>query len=331
MADEPEDDTIPQPEPPSPPQAATSPEDASAADTLSVDLNAGDEDSVVRGDFRNRVPSPHPPGSSASVAASIADSVETATPTLGGSNQTQVNVVTRGFTPPDRPNPHPFYANLAMKRHGTTDADNESMVSRSTAQRTNFSSSNVGGHRRPPSRSHVPAIMPAYSFYHPLRPPAVTSDPGQEEIVQAEKTSGEQSPAVRGETPSTNDDVSSVHGKPSTEALLPKPSGGHVKDEPRRLHTVAEIASNRTSMYSTQLLGAAAPIVHPTASPQPNAEVQKPPQTRNWEHFPGKTKYHLGGRVQFGTQYWANIGTATLVLIPTGLYFAFTYVPTFAS
>ena len=330
MADEPEDRSVPQPEPPSPPRTATPHEGAPVADTASDhSRRVEDDESVVRGDFRSRVPSPHPPGSSASVAASIADSVETATPTLGTSAQTQVNVVNRGFTPADKPNPHQFYANLPAKRHGNTDADNESMISRSTAQRTNISSSNVGGHRRPPSRSHVPAIMPAYSFYHPLRPPAVASASGQEQIAQTPKAMDDQPPVVPGETPSVNDEISSVHGKPSTEALLPKPPAPPLRTEFRPLHPVAETASNRTSMHSTQLLGANAPVVPPAPTPQPKQKPEVPKlakHTRNWEHFPGKTRYHLGGRVQFGTQYWANIGTAALILIPTSLYFAFTYV-----
>jgi len=131
------------------------------------------------------------------------------------------------------------------------------------------------------------------------------------------------------------DEISSVHGKPSTEPLLPKQVVS-VKQEalpPRVLHPVVEAASTRTSMYSTHLLGTnAAPVIPPATIPQekngashvPGQKINK--ETRNWEHFPGKTKYHLNGRVQFGTQYFANIGTATLILIPSALYFAFTYV-----
>src|SRR5579859_2471391 len=65
---------------------------------------------------------PPPPGSSASVAESVNSSVVTATPTLGGSTHTQVNVVNREFTP--RPSTsdksqHQFYANIPAKRQGT--------------------------------------------------------------------------------------------------------------------------------------------------------------------------------------------------------------------
>ena len=129
------------------------------------------------------------------------------------------------------------------------------------------------------------------------------------------------------------DEISSVHGKPSTELLLPKQVA--MKQEVSKvLQPVMETASNRTSMYSTHLLGttAAAAAVPPVANSQEkngisHSQVQTAKQqTRNWEHFPGKTKYHLNGRVQFGTQYFANIGTTTLILVPTALYFAFTYV-----
>src|ERR1700737_134460 len=135
-----------------------------------------------------RVPSPERPSLQVdpadfplptSAPGSIAgESVASATPTLGGTSQTQItNVVApRGFTPrpstSDKPHSHELYANIPTKPPTTKDTDNESQVSRSTAQRTNFSST-LGGTRRPPSRSHVPAIMPAYSFYHPLRPQAV--------------------------------------------------------------------------------------------------------------------------------------------------------------
>jgi len=276
---------------------------------------------------------PHPPGSSASVHDSIADSVETATPTLGGSATTQVNVVNRGFTPrpstsSDRPNTqHQFYANLTTGQ--TRSDDNESLVSRSTAQRTNFSSSQIGGStRRSASRSHVPAIMPAYSFYHPLRPPAVAQASGQQQMPQTEDVGT----VIPQKETAQEDDISSVHGKPSTEPLLPK-QVTMKQEAPRVLHPVVETASNRTSMYSTHLLGTSiAPAMPPAAvapekngvSPVPEQKTNK--ETRNWEHFPGKTKYHLNGRVQFGTQYFANIGTATLILIPTALYFAFTYL-----
>jgi hypothetical protein len=277
------------------------------------------------------IPSPNPPGSSASGPGSIAESVETVTPTLGGSVQTQVNVVNRGFTPrpstADKPNSHQFYANLPVKRHGATDIDNESLISRSTAQRTNFSST-MGGSRRPPSRSHIPAIMPAYSFYHPLRPPAVANASGQQQIPQTKPIEElEARPTTSSPTTSQQaDEISSVHGKPSKEPLLPKPAA--VRQEPRALHPVFETASNRTSMRSTKLLGTNTPVAPPVAfqPSQEKKEVPQPPkQTRNWQHFPGQTRYHLHGRIQFGTQYWANIGTAVLIFIPTGLYFAFTY------
>lgn len=128
------------------------------------------------------------------------------------------------------------------------------------------------------------------------------------------------------------DEISSVHGKPSTEPLLPKQVA--VKQQvPIVLHPVIEAASARTSMYSAHLLGASTAPVVPSASvaqEKKNGVSHVPEQktnkdTRNWEHFPGRTRYHLNGRVQFGTQYFANIGTATLILIPTALYFAFTY------
>jgi hypothetical protein len=282
-------------------------------------------------------PSPtHPPGSSASIPASIADSIETITPTLGGSNQTQVNVVNRGFTPrpstADKPNAHQFYANLPLKRHGATDIDNESLVSRSTAQRTTMS---VGGSRRTPSRSHIPAIMPAYSFYHPLRPPAVANASGQQQIPQTKPfeepetprpaTSPATSQPTSQATSQQTDEASSMRGKPSIEPLLPRPL---VYKEPKALHPVFEVASTRTSMLSTQLLGTSQPVApHPPTTQANNGVPQPSKKTRNWEHFPGKTKYHLHGRVQFGTQYIANIATAALIIIPTSLYFAFTYSP----
>ena len=274
-------------------------------------------------------PSPtHPPGSSASIPASIADSIETVTPTLGGSNQTQVNVVNRGFTPrpstADKPNTHQFYANLPVKRHGATDIDNESLVSRSTAQRTTMS---VGGTRRPPARSHIPAIMPAYSFYHPLRPPAVANASGQQQIPQTKPTEELEisRPATSPTTSQQTDEISSMRGKLSTEPLLPRPV---VNKEPKVLHPVFEVASTRTSMLSTQLLGTHQPVIPPPpTSQEKNGVAQPPKKTRNWEHFPGKTKYHLHGRIQFGTQYLPNIATATLIIVPTSLYFAFTYSP----
>jgi hypothetical protein len=265
--------------------------------------------------------SPHPPGSAASVSApaSVADSIETVTPSLGGTPHTQVNVVSRESEarPSTADKPHQFYPNLAVKRHGNIDNDNDSLVSRSTANRTNFS---MGGTRRPPSRSHIPSIMPAYSFYHPLRPPAVSNASGQEQIPEPKPP--EEISNIQPDSISNAEEISSVHGKPSKEPLLPKPAT--VKQEARALHPVVEIASNRTSRNSAQLLGAAAPVL-PAATSSAKANPHSKEKSRNWEHFPGKTKYHLSGRVQFGTQYLANIGTATLILIPTGLYFAFTY------
>jgi len=268
-------------------------------------------------DESTRMSTPQPPGSSASlqesiVPESVADSVETATPSLGGSNQTQVNIVSRGFTPhpstADKPN-HQFYANLPVKR--PADNDNESFISRSTAARTNFSS--TMGPRRPPSRSHVPAIMPAYSFYHPLKPPAVASAAGEQQLAHATaEVSSEPSSMAK-----QSEDVSSVHGKPSTEPLLPKPAA---LKQVNPLNPVAETTSNRTSMLSATLMRPPAPEARPHEK-----NGIKPPRTRNWQHFPGKTNYYLGGRVQFGSQYLAPLGTLTLILIPIALYFAFTY------
>lgn len=317
MADTPNKDVPPPPSPPSP-----------ETDPVAEDTPTSDEKTAAEPrpetTASTTITSPHPPGSSASGLESIADSIETVTPTLGGSTQTQVNVVNRGFTPrpstADKPNTHQFYANLPLKRHGATDIDNESLMTRSTAQRTNVT---VGGSRRTPSRSHIPAIMPAYSFYHPLKPPAVANASGQQQIPQTKQD--EESGVRPGTSPTTSqqtDEVSSMRGKPSTEPLLPKPAV--VKTEPRVLHPVSEIASNRTSMHSSQLLGANAPVLLP---PTTLHEKNGPPKTRNYQHFPGNTKYHLHGRVQFGTQYLANIATVTLILIPTGLYFTFTYSP----
>lgn len=322
MADEPEGNDNP------PPSTSQSEPDPLPPDSSASDQKPFSESSFAPVDTATTAPSPVPPGSSASVRESVADSIETATPTLGGSNQTQVNVVNRGFTPRpstgDKPNSHQFYANLPTKRYGTTDVDNESLVSRSTAQRTNFSSMTMGGSRRPPSRSHIPAIMPAYSFYHPLRPPAVANASGQQQIPQTE-TKEEETEARPTTSPQT-EEVSSVHGKPSTEPLLPRPAV--IKQETRQLHPVMEAASTRTSMLSSHLLGTSAPVIAPFATPMPQENNDIPrvsSKTRNWQHFPGKTKYHLNGRLQFGTQYLANIVTATLILIPTGLYFGFTY------
>jgi palmitoyltransferase ZDHHC9/14/18 len=284
------------------------------------------------------ISSTQPPGSSASVPESIALSGtnETATPSLGGSSHTQVNVVNRQFTPrpstADKPNAHQFYANLPIKRPGTTETDNDSQISRSTAQRTNFSST-VGGVRRPRSRSHVSAIMPAYSFYHPLKPPAVASASAQQQLSQEAKAMGDQIlPAeelrvrdqeIRRTTSMQTEDFSSVHGKPSTEPLLPGPAV--LKQGIRPLNPVIENASNRASRQSTQLQVNTGPALPSPSSQSRNGVLPSNKATRNWEHFPGKTKYHLGGRVQFGTQYWANIGTGLLILLPSGLYFAFTY------
>lgn len=270
---------------------------------------------------------PRPESAATSVAA---ESVTSAAPTLGGSSQTQItNVVSRGFTPrpstADKASNHQFFANIPTNRPTTANTDNESNISRSTAQRTNFS---VGGTRRPPSRSHVSAIMPAYSFYHPLRPPAVANASGQRQMAQTKPVED-----IRPMTASPTDtrpmtsmqvDNNSVHGKPSTEPLLPRPVV--VKQAPP-LHPVVESTSNGASRSnSIQMLSTSATTVpRQTPLPAPNIN-QSTKKTRNWQHFPGKTKYHLGGRVQFGTQYWANIGTGILVLIPTGLYFAFTYI-----
>jgi len=324
MADTPDDQVPPPPSTP-PPEI-----DSTAEDPPTSDQKTDAEPPPPGNPPSTTNPSPQPPGSSASGIESIADSIDTVTPTLGGSTQTQVNVVNRGFTPrpstADKPNSHQFYANLPLKRHGATDADNESLVSRSTAQRTNFSS--TGGSRRPPSRSHIPAIMPAYSFYHPLKPPAVANAAGQQQIPQ---TKEDEEPEVRpgtSPTPTTSqqtDEISLMHGEPSTEPLLPRPA--IVKAERRTLHPVSEIASNRTSMHSTQLMGTNNPVLLPPTTLQEKNGIAQAPTTRNYQHFPGKTTYHLHGRVQFGTQYWANIGTTTLILIPTGLYFAFTYLP----
>jgi hypothetical protein len=240
-----------------------------------------------------------------SAVGSIADSISTATPTLGGSNQTQVNVLNREF--PMRPStaerPHPFYPGFPPTRK-QTDNDNDSFISRSTAARTNFSTS-MG--RRPPSRSHIPAIMPAYSFVHPLPPPAVASASAQQQIAPAKED-----PVPRPLT-SPQDEITSVHGKPSTERLIPSPT---IKQENNQLYPVAE--SSNPSAENVH--------VPPPTTVQPVNQTNQP-RTRNWQHFPGKTKYHLNGRVQFGTQYLANFATATLILIPTGLYFAFTYFP----
>ena len=282
---------------------------------------------------------PLPPGSSASVHESVASSAVTATPTLGGSTHTQVNVVNREFTPrpstSDKPQ-HQFFANIPQKRLGTANSENdiESTVSRSTAHRTNMSA--TGGGRRPPSRSHVAAIMPAYSFYHPLRPPAVANASGQQEIPQTAKSIEEQIKSIERQAKATeelrpttsqrSEEFSSVHGKPSTEPLIPPPA--ILKPGTSTLHPVVEgsSASNRTSMHSAQLLGTTPPAQNPpTQSKNGVQHATETKTTRNWQHFPGKTHYHLGGRVQFGTQYWANIGTAILILIPAGLYFAFTY------
>lgn len=284
-----------------------------------------------------------PPGSSASIPESAASSVVTATPTLGGSTHTQVNVVNREFTPrpstSDRPH-HQFFANIPQKRLGTANSenDNESTVSRSTVHRTNMSA--TGGGRRPPSRSHVPAIMPAYSFYHPLRPPAIANASGQQEIPQTAKSIEEQIKAIENQakaneelrptTSQRSEEFSSVHGKPSTEPLIPPPA--ILKPGATPLHPVVEgsSASNRTSMHSAQLLRTTPPAQNPpTQSKNGVAHATTTKITRNWQHFPGKTHYHLGGRVQFGTQYLANVVTAVLILIPVGLYFAFTYLPFF--
>jgi len=262
---------------------------------------------------------PPPPSAPSSVTD---ESLRTVTPTLGGSTQTQITNVNRGLAsrPPtsDRSDPPQFYPNLPLRRPSTSQDDNESLVSRSTAHRTNISS--TGGHtRRPPSRSHVPAIMPAYSFYHPLRPPAVAQASGQQEIPEDKPVEEQTRPAT-----STQSEEISVSGKPSTEPLIPRLAA--IKQDAGTLHPVAEVSSRRTSMMSTQLLSTNAPSA-PAIAPatRRNNAMQDTDKSRNWQHFPGRTKYHLGGRVQFGTQYWANIGTATLILIPTGLYFAFPY------
>ena len=327
MADTPEEN-VPLP-PPTPSEIEQNPPSSSDQEAVQIQSQPENDTPAIPPS-----PSPtHPPGSSASIPASIADSIDTVTPTLGGSNQTQVNVVNRGFTPrpstADKPNNHQFYANLPLKRHGATDIDNESLVSRSTAQRTTMS---LGGSRRTPSRSHIPAIMPAYSFYHPLRPPAVANASGQQQIPQTKPTEEPEtsrpttSPATSQTTSQTTsqqtDEISSMRGKPSIEPLLPRPV---VNKEPKALHPVFEVASTRTSMLSTQLLGTNQLVVPPPQTSQAKNGVAQPPKrTRNWEHFPGKTRYHLHGRVQFGTQYFANIATATLIIVPTSLYFAFT-------
>jgi len=266
-----------------------------------------------------------PPGSSNSAPDSVSDSIITQTTTVGGTGQTQVNVVNREFTsrPSTSDKPSSFYPQLPAKK-AAVDDDEDSEVSHSTANRTNVSS--AMGHRRPPSRSHVAAIMPSYSFYHPLRPPAVTKAEGQQQIPQPEAKRESTSP-IRSRPASS--DVSSVQGKPSTEPLLPRPV---VTKEPiRPLHPVIEAASRTTSMLSTQLLANAPPSQPSPKEPPspPNGHIPKVSlkKSRNWEHFPGKTRFHLGGRVQTGKQYWASIGTTTLILIPTGLYYAFPYHP----
>ena len=286
-------------------------------------------------------PSPQPPGSSASVPASVADSIETVTPTLGGSAQTQVNVVNRGLPPRpstgDKPgSSHQFYPpNLAARRHAATaDNDNDSLISRSTAQRTTFSVGGTG--RRPPSRSHIPAIMPAYSFYHPLRPPAVANASAAQQIPETNPLDEpERRPNESPATSSMQTDEgpsNSMHGKPSIEPLLPMPAVVKQDNSTRVLQPVIETASTRTSMLNTQILGNRTPTparLPPIAIVQEktSGNSQSIDKTRNWQHFPGGTHYHLGGRVQFGTQYFANIVTITLLLIPTGLYFAFPYPP----
>jgi len=284
-----------------------------------------------------------PPGSSPSVADSATDSITTqTTTTVGGPNQTQVNVINRETTVSSRPSTadnKQFYPNIIpLKKHQQLQQlqqqqqqqeteDDDSEASRSTAQRTNMSS--TIGHRRPPSRSHVPAIMPSYSFYHPLRPPAVVNAAAQQQIPQPEISATSEAQNRLAQSSSAGEEIPSVHGKPSTEPLLP--ATAPAKDV-HRLYPLVETASTRTNRGSTQLLANAAPATSaPVSHTVPHPRVQEPvmpsqQKTRNWEHFPGKTKYHLGGRVQFGRQYWANVGTLTLILIPTGLYFGFTYL-----
>jgi hypothetical protein len=170
--------------------------------------------------------------------------------------------------------------------------------------------------------------MPAYSFYHPLRPPAVANASAAQQIPETKPL--EETPEVRPDvSPAVSSEGPSMHGKPSTEPLLPKPVAFR-QDNSRVLHPVIEIASTRTSMLnSTQMLGNKTPTtarLPPIAILQEkNVNSQAMDKSRNWQHFPGKTHYHLGGRVQFGTQYFANVGTIILLLIPTGLYFAFPY------
>jgi hypothetical protein len=264
-----------------------------------------------------------PPGSSASAPDSVADSIVTHTTTVGGTGQTQVNVVNREFTSrPSTSDKSPtFYPQLPAKKTQADD-DEDSEMSESTADRTHISS--AMGHRRPPSRSHVPAIMPSYSFYHPLRPPAVVKAEGQRQIPQPES---KQETDGSSKSRPASDEVASVQGKPSTEPLLPR--GIVAKGSVRPLNPVMEVASRTTSMLSTQLL-AIAPAVQssPTSSPPQNGDIPKKrtKRTRNWEHFPGKTRYHLGGRIQSSNQYLASIFIATLIIIPIALYFVFTYL-----
>src|SRR5579862_3243505 len=168
-----------------------------------------------------------PPGSSASAPDSLADSIVTQTTTVGGSGQTQVNVVNREYSPrPSTSDKQPTFLPqiqgkkvIAADDDDGDDDDDESEVSRSTANRTNISS--TVGHRRPPSRSHVAAIMPSYSFYHPLRPPAVVKAEGQQQIPQTDMRQEAHSPP---KSISPSEEVASVHDKPSTEALLPRPT-----------------------------------------------------------------------------------------------------------
>jgi hypothetical protein len=160
--------------------------------------------------------------------------------------------------------------------------------------------------RRPPSRSHIPAIMPAYSFVHPLRPPAVANASAQEQIAPAKPEEDEPPPRP---LTSTQDEIS-VQGKPSKEPLLPFP--------PVILETLLNPVDETTTRQET--------LNQPTLQEDTLNNVNAT-RTRNWQHFPGKTKYHFNGRLQFGTQYLANFATASLILIPTGLYFAFTYFP----
>ena len=151
----------------------------------------------------------------------------------------------------------------------------------------------------------------------------MTNASGQQQIPQ-EKTTDQQSQIQKDGSVHT-DDFSSVYGKASKDPLLPKAASP--KQDTTPLNPVVEITSTRTSMLHAEPQKHTIPVksgVDATKNGTTLANHEAKKKTRNWEHFPGKTRYYLGGRVQFGRQYWASIGTAVLIFIPTGLYFAFT-------